>query len=114
MVIGITTRFRRIWMPLLGTQSDGIITGTGIAASPRQYSLQVVATVASDGRSFRGNWNDSDGRSGDYHGVRRSQALPEAGASSWRLPMAALVLLGAAVLSRGARKHLRSPVRWQR
>jgi len=89
-----------------GTPTDGRIHGLGVATSPTEYQLTVDATVASDGRSFSGTWSDSDGRSGDYRGVRRSETLPEAGNAPWEMLIAAWALLGAAVLSRGARKRL--------
>jgi hypothetical protein len=89
-----------------GTQAGGQIHGVGVASDPRPYQLTVDATVASDRQTFSGTWTDSDGRSGDYRGLRRSATLPEAGDAPWELLVAAWALLGAALLSRGARKRL--------
>lgn len=89
-----------------GSQADGRIIGVGLATVPAQYQLTVEAYVAENGRTLSGSWSDSDGRYGDYRGVRGGGMLPEAGSSPLKPLAAALVLLGAALLSRGARKGL--------
>jgi len=66
----------------------------------------VDAALAPDGQAFSGTWSDSDGRAGDYRGVRRQGTLPEAGDTPWELLAVAWALWGAAVLSRGARRRL--------
>lgn len=89
-----------------GSQADGRIIGVGLATVPEQYQLTVEAYVSEDGRTLSGSWTDSDGRSGDYQGVRGGGMLPEAGSSPLQPLAAALGLLGAALVSRGTRKGL--------
>jgi hypothetical protein len=89
-----------------GSQADGRIIGVGLATVPAQYQLTVEAYAAEDGRTLSGSWTDSDGRSGDYQGVRGGGMLPEAGSSPLKPLAAALGLVGAALLSRGVRKGL--------
>jgi len=96
-----------------GTQTDGRFHGVFAANSPDPYQLTLEATINSDGATFSGTWSDNQGRSGTYDGVRRTwettgeDLLPQAGGRTpWNLLLASWALLGAAMLSRGARKHL--------
>ncbi len=93
---------------LSGTQAEGDLHCTGESADSGFYQMTVVLTLAPDQQSFTGSWTDSGGRSGDYRGVRRAATLPQAGEAPWELLIAAWSLLGAALLSRGARRHLAS------
>ena len=89
-----------------GTQDSGVIKGAGTTITPREYQLTVTATMASDGISFHGSWTDSDGRSGDYHGMRISEQLPEAGKSHWKFLLAASVFFSMAFVARSLRSRL--------
>jgi len=94
-----------------GIQSDGRFHGTFAAASPDLYQLTLDATIASDGKTFSGDWSDNEGRSGTCHRVRQtgettSDTPPAAGGGApWNMLLASWALLGAALLSRGARKR---------
>ena len=90
---------------LKSTQAGGRVRCAHEAAGSNPYQMTVEMTMVAGEQSLPGSWTDSDGHSGDNPSARPAETLPQAREAPWELLIAAWALLGAALLSRGARRQ---------